>query len=51
MHGHVCIESNPFQQGWFIQYDISGFLSLIGGRKKIASKLECFMEKTPGLFL
>jgi|GEM_PF-888651 len=46
-----CVESNPYQQGWFVPQDIDGMVRLMGGREKVTSDLESFFEKTPGNFL
>gem|GEM_PF-5192885 len=32
VHSRGCIESNPFQQGWFVPQDIDGLKTLMGGR-------------------
>ena len=28
-----CIESNPYQQGWFVPHDVEGMVELMGGRE------------------
>lgn len=48
---HGCIESNPYQQGWFVPHDIDGMVELMGGRNKVLADLEDFFEKTPKHFL
>jgi len=42
-----CVESNPYQQGWFVPHDIDGLTQLLGGNDKALSDLENFFEKTP----
>jgi predicted alpha-1,2-mannosidase len=42
-----CIESNPYQQGWFVPHDIPGMTELMGGRDKVVADLTDFFEKTP----
>ncbi len=42
-----CIESNPYQQGWFVPHDIEGLVALMGGQEKVVADLENFFEKTP----
>ncbi|WP_353128821.1 GH92 family glycosyl hydrolase [Parapedobacter pyrenivorans] len=41
------IESNPYQQGWFVPHDIPGMIELMGGREKALDDLTHFFEKTP----
>lgn len=41
------IESNPYQQGWFVPHDIPGMVELMGGRDKVLADLTDFFEKTP----
>ncbi len=41
------IESNPYQQGWFVPQDIPGMIELMGGRDKVLEDLTDFFEKTP----
>ena len=49
--GYGCIESNPYQQGWFVPHDIDGMVELMGGREKTLADLTDFFEKTPPHFL
>lgn len=42
-----CIESNPYQQGWFVPHDISGMIDLMGGRDHALTDLITFFEKAP----
>lgn len=48
---HGSIESNPYQQGWFVPHDVDGMVKLMGGKEKVISDLESFFEKTPKHFL
>lgn len=48
---HGCIESNPYQQGWFVPHDIEGMVKLMGGKANVIGDLENFFEKTPGHLL
>ena len=41
------VESNPYQQGWFVPHDIPGMVALMGGRKKVIADLTDMFEKTP----
>ncbi|MEP1488812.1 MAG: GH92 family glycosyl hydrolase [Algibacter sp.] len=50
-HGQGCIESNPFQQGWFVPHDIEGLKTLMGGEEPFKKELISFFEKTPEDFL
>jgi len=49
--GYGCIESNPFQQGWFVPHDLDGLAELIGGREKAIADLDYMFENTPSHFL
>jgi predicted alpha-1,2-mannosidase len=42
-----CIESNAYQQGWFVPHDIQGMVELMGGRDKVIANLTNLFEKTP----
>ena len=42
-----CIESTPYQQGWFVPHDIDGLIGLIGGREKALADLVNFFEQAP----
>ena len=42
-----CIESNPYQQGWFVPHDIPGMVQIMGGRDKVIADLINFFDKTP----
>jgi predicted alpha-1,2-mannosidase len=41
------IESNPYQQGWFVPQDVPGMVKLMGGRQKVIADLNDMFEKTP----
>jgi len=42
-----CVESNPYQQGWFVPHDVDGLSELMGGKEKTIADLTDFFEKTP----
>lgn len=50
-HGQGCIESNPYQQGWFVPHDIEGLKTLMGGEEAYREELIAFFEETPEDFL
>lgn len=41
------IESNAYQQGWFVPQDVNGMVKLMGGAKKVQADLENFFDKAP----
>lgn len=41
------IESNPYQQGWFVPHDVQGMVELMGGTRKVIADLTNLFEKTP----
>jgi predicted alpha-1,2-mannosidase len=45
--GYGCIETNPYQQGWFVPHDIEGMVELMGGREAVLADLTEFFDKTP----
>jgi predicted alpha-1,2-mannosidase len=45
--GYGSVESNPYQQGWFVPHDIEGLAGLLGGREKTIADLTDFFEKSP----
>ena len=45
--GNGCVESNPYQQGWFVPHDIPGMVQLMGGEEKVLKDLTSFFENTP----
>ena len=42
-----CVESNPYQQGWFVPHDVNGLAELLGGKEKALADLSNFVEKAP----
>ena len=42
-----CVESNPYQQGWFVPHDIPGMVKLMGGNEKVVKDLSSFFENVP----
>ena len=46
-----CVESNLYQQGWFVPHDVDGMIKLMGGKAKTLADLTDFFEKTPSDFL
>ena len=48
-HGQGCVESNPYQQGWFVPHDVAGLIELMG-KDYFLSYLTDFFEKTPANF-
>jgi predicted alpha-1,2-mannosidase len=42
-----CIESNPYQQGWFVPHDVKGMVQLMGGNEKVVADLTGMFDKTP----
>ncbi|MBR1921441.1 MAG: GH92 family glycosyl hydrolase [Kiritimatiellae bacterium] len=49
-HGQGCVESNPYQQGWFVPHDVEGLVRLMGGRGRFTSELERFFAGAPANF-
>ncbi len=45
--GYGCVESNPYQQGWFVPLDIPGMVELMGGEEIDLKDLNSFFENTP----
>ena len=41
------VESNPYQQGWFVPHDIPGMVALMGGKEAVIADLQAFFRKTP----
>lgn len=41
------VESNPYQQGWFVPHDIPGMVRLMGGRDSVIADLLHFFRSTP----
>jgi predicted alpha-1,2-mannosidase len=46
-----CIESNPYQQGWFVPHDVDGMAKLMGGQARTLKDLEALFDSTPSNFL
>ena len=42
-----CVESNPYQQGWFVPHDIPGLSALLGGKEKALSDLTDLFSNVP----
>jgi len=42
-----CIESDPWQQGWFVPQDIEGMVEAMGGRDAVIADLDDFFAQTP----
>lgn len=42
-----CVESNPYQQGWFVPHDMNGMVELMGGREAVRRDLEIMFDHTP----
>ncbi len=49
VHGQGCVESNPYQQGWFVPHDIKGLIELFG-KDYFIQELIAFFEKAPKKF-
>jgi predicted alpha-1,2-mannosidase len=45
--GYGTIESNPYQQGWFVPQDVDGMVTLMGGKEKVIKDLTNFFGKVP----
>ena len=46
-----CVESNAYQQGWFVPHDVDGLVRLLGGTEKALAELVQFFEHTPKNYL
>lgn len=44
--GQGCVESDPYQQGWFVPQDVPGLMELMG-KEYFVNYLTEFFEKTP----
>lgn len=51
IQGQGCVESNPYQQGWFVPHDVKGLIDLMGGKEKFRAELLNFFTSTPKNFL
>ena len=47
--GQGCVESDPYQQGWFVPQDVAGLMDLMG-KDYFVRYLTEFFEKTPLTF-
>lgn len=47
--GQGCVESDPYQQGWFVPHDVQGMIDMMG-RDYFLKHLTEFFEKTPSNF-
>ena len=50
VHGQGCVESNPYQQGWFVPHDIEGLIALMG-KDSLIKQLTTFFDSIPSDFL
>ncbi|HTI98475.1 MAG TPA: GH92 family glycosyl hydrolase [Dongiaceae bacterium] len=48
-YGQGCVESNPYQQGWFVPQDVAGLMDLMG-HDYFLKHLTEFFEQTPLTF-
>ncbi|MDR1594995.1 MAG: GH92 family glycosyl hydrolase [Prevotellaceae bacterium] len=46
-----AVESNPYQQGWFVPHDVNGLAELMGGREAAIADLDTMFINTPANFL
>jgi predicted alpha-1,2-mannosidase len=49
-HDYGSVESNPYQQGWFVPHDIDGMAELMGGRQAAVADLDSMFAHTPADF-
>lgn len=42
-----CVESNPYQQGWFVPHDIDGLCKLLGGKEAALADLQSLFSNVP----
>ena len=42
-----CIESNAYQQGWFVPHDVPGMVELMGGKEEVIANLTNLFDHTP----
>ncbi|MFL5744187.1 MAG: GH92 family glycosyl hydrolase [Niastella sp.] len=45
------VESNPYQQGWFVPHDVPGMVQLMGGKDSVITDLLHFFNSTPANLL
>ena len=48
--GQGCVESNPWQQGWFVPHAVEGLVRLMGGRAAFTRELGRFFAQVPDDF-
>ncbi|OQP63906.1 alpha-1,2-mannosidase [Niastella vici] len=46
-----CVESNLYQQGWFVPHDVTGMIKYMGGREKVLNDLLHFFDSVPANML
>jgi len=46
-HWYGTVESNPYQQGWFVPHDIPGMVALMGGTDSVVADLIHLFEQSP----
>lgn len=46
-HWYGTVESNPYQQGWFVPHDIPGMVELMGGTDHVIADLTDLFEQSP----
>lgn len=49
VHGQGCVESNPYQQGWFVPHDIKEFIESLG-RDYFVRELTAMFDNAPSKF-
>ena len=45
--GYGSMESNAYQQGWFVPQDVEGMVTIMGGEERVRNDLTEFFEKSP----
>ena len=45
--GFGSVESNPYQQGWFVPHEFDALVELLGGREEALEDLEWMFKMTP----
>ncbi len=45
-YGQGCVESNPYQQAWFVPHDVQGLIDLMG-EEFFEAELKAFFDNTP----
>jgi predicted alpha-1,2-mannosidase len=49
-HDYGSVESNPYQQGWFVPHDVDGMAELMGGKEAAIADLDSMFTNTPADF-